>query len=69
MERKQAYVGLLVVFGMPGEEQTLGRIVSVSASRSKVETLESRTDRPAGTRFNVPYELIQPAEEKKAPAT
>lgn len=69
MEREQTHVGMRVVFGKPGEEQTLGRIVSVSASRSKVETLEARGGRPAGTRFNVPYELIQPAEEKQAPAT
>jgi hypothetical protein len=69
MQREQAHVGLLVVFGHPDGEQTLGRIIVVNPARAKVKTLESRGGHPVGTRFNVPYELIQPAEEKQAPAT
>ena len=29
MEREQAHIGMLVVFGMPGEEQTSAKIVVV----------------------------------------
>lgn len=69
MDREQAHVGLLVVFGMPGEEQTLGQIVKLNPARAKIETLESRADRPVGTRFNVPYALMLPVEKQQAPAT
>jgi hypothetical protein len=63
MQREQAHVGMLVVFGKPGEEQTIANIIVVNPVRAKVETLEARGGRPAGTRFNVPYALIRPAEE------
>lgn len=69
MEREQASIGMLVVFGKPGEEQTIAKIVVVNPARAKVETLEPRAGRPAGTRFNVPYHLIRPTEEHEAPAT
>ncbi|MEW4454529.1 hypothetical protein AB1L30_17770 [Bremerella sp. JC817] len=69
MERDQAYVGMLVVFGKHGEEKMLGKIVAVNPARAKVETLEPRAERPVGTRFNVPYALMRPAEEHEAPAT
>lgn len=69
MKREQAHVGILVVFGMPDEEQTIAKIVVVNPARAKVEALEPRAGRPAGTRFNVPYHLIRPAEEHEAPAT
>ena len=68
MEREQAHVGMRVVFGKPGGEQTLGRIVKLNPARAKVEMLEARGGRPAGTRFNVPYELLEPAEDQQAPA-
>lgn len=69
MKREQAHVGMLVVIGKPGEEQTLGKIVVVNPTRAKVETLEARAGRPAGMRFNVPYHLIRPAENQQPPAT
>ena len=69
MQREQSHIGLLVVFGKLGEEQTLGKIVVVNPARAKVETLEPRGGRPVGTRFNVPYHLMRPAEEHEAPAT
>lgn len=69
MQREHAHVGLLVVFGMPGEKQTLAKIIVVNPARAKVETLEARAGRPTGTRFNVPYALIRPAEEHEAQAT
>lgn len=69
MERKQAYVGLLVVFGHPDGEQTLGRIIVVNPARAKIETLESRAGRPVGTRLNVPFHLMRPTDDEQAPAT
>ncbi len=69
MRREQAHVEMLVVFGMPGEEQTIAKIVVVNPARAKVETLESRGGRPAGTRFNVPFHLMRPAENQQPPAT
>lgn len=65
MQREQAYVGMLVVIGKPGEEQTIAKIVVVNPARAKVETLEPRAGRPVGTRFNVPYHLMRPAEENE----
>lgn len=69
MQREQAHVGLLVVFGMPGEEQTLGQIVKLNPARAKIETLESRAGRPVGTRFNVPLHQMRPTDDEQAPAT
>jgi len=68
MERAQAQTGLLVVFGQPDGEQTLAKIVVVNPARAKVETLEARGGRPIGTRFNVPYHLMRPADGEQAPA-
>jgi len=68
MEREQAYVGMRVVFGMPGEKQTLAKIIVVNPARAKVETMEPRAGRPAGTRFNVPFHLMRPADGEQAPA-
>lgn len=69
MKREQAYAGMLVVFGTPDEEQTIAKIIVVNPVRAKVETLEPRAGRPVGTRFNVPYHLIRPADDQNAPAT
>lgn len=68
MQREQAHVGLLVVFGMPGEKQTLAKIIVVNPARAKVETLEPRAGRPAGTRFNVPFHLMRPADHEQSSA-
>lgn len=68
MKREQAHVGMLVVFGMPDEEQTIAKIVVVNPVRAKVEALEPRAGRPAGTRFNVPFHLMRPAEDQPKPA-
>lgn len=69
MKREQASAGLLIVFGKLGEEQTLGKVVRLSRARAKVKTLERREGREAGTIWNVPYELMEPADGKEAPAT
>lgn len=69
MKREESHVGMLVVFGKPGEEQTIAKIVVVNPARAKVETLEPRAGRPVGTRFNAPYALIRPADDQQAPAT
>lgn len=68
MKREQAHVGMRVVFGISEHEQTLARIVVVNPVRAKVETLEPRAGRPAGTRFNVPFHLMRPADGEQAPA-
>lgn len=68
MDRSHAHVGLQVVFGLAGSEQTLGKIVAVNQVRAKVETLESGAGCPAGSLFNVPYHLMQPANHGQAPA-
>lgn len=68
MDREQAHVGMLVVFGHPYGEQTLGKLVAANRARAKVEALERRAGREAGTIWNVPYHLMQPAEDE-APAT
>lgn len=68
MDRSHAHIGMRIVFGSAGSEQTLGRIVAVNQVRAKVETLESGASRPAGTLFNVPYQLMRPANHGQAPA-
>lgn len=60
---------MLVVFGRPDGEQTLGKIVAVNRARAKVRALERREGREAGTIWNVPYELMEPADDTAAPAT
>lgn len=59
MKRGQAHIGMLVVFGMPDEEQTIAKIIVVNPVRAKVEALEARGGRPVGTKFNVPYHLMR----------
>ncbi len=68
MQREQAHVGMLVVFGKPGEEQTIANIIVVNPVRAKVETLEPRAGRPVGTRFNVPFDLLRPADHQQSSA-
>ncbi len=69
MERGQAHIGMLVVFGMPDEEQTIAKIIVVNPVRAKVEALEAKGGRPVGTKFNVPYHLMRPADNQQPPAT
>lgn len=59
---------MIVVFGREAEK-TRGRIVAVNQVRAKVESMEARSGRPTGTRFNVPYFLMSSAEDHQAPAT
>lgn len=68
MNRIDVHVGMQVAFGRADGEQMLGKIVAVHQVRAKVETLESRADRPAGTLYNVPYHLMQPVNHDQAPA-
>jgi uncharacterized protein YjcR len=67
MNKQQAHVGMVVVFGREAE-QTDGRIVKLNSTRAKVESLETRAGHPSGTLFNVPYFLIMSAEDDEAPA-
>lgn len=68
MKRDEAHVGMRVAFGRTDAEQSLGRIVKINPARAKVEAMEDRDGRPAGTIWNVPYHLMETADEQ-APAT
>ena len=68
MNRIDAHVGMVVVFGRDGDK-TRGRIVMMNATRARVESLEQRGKHPNGTLFNVPYSLMQSVEDDQAPAT
>ena len=69
MERDQAHVLMRVVFGRVDDEQTLGQIVKLNPARAKIRSLERREGREAGTIWNVPYELMEPADDTEAPAS
>ena len=69
MNREDAHVEMLVVFGNPNDGQTVGKIVVVNPARAKVVTLDEREGRPVGTRFNVPYFLLKRADDQRAPAS
>jgi hypothetical protein len=69
MNKQQAHVGMLVVFGRADGQQTRGRIVMLNPTRARVVSLEVRADHPSGTLFNVPYFLMGSAENDQAPAT
>jgi hypothetical protein len=57
-----------VYFGRSRGEQTLGKITKLNPTKAKVETLETRGhNRPIGQLWNVPYDLMRPAEEGAAP--
>lgn len=68
MNQADAHVGMRVVFGRTDGEQTLGKVVRLSRARAKVKLLEQREGREAGTIWNVPYELMEPTDDKEAPA-
>ncbi len=57
--------GMVVVFGKPGGEKTLGKVVKPNAKSCKIETLESRgrSDKPAGRIWNVAWLYVRPATE------
>ncbi len=68
MNRLDAHVGMLVVFGRDNE-LTRGNIMKLNPTRARVESLEQRGEHPSGTLFNVPYSLMRSAEDTQAPAT
>ncbi len=69
MNKQDAHVGMVVLFGRAEGEQTRGRIVMLNPTRARVESLEVRADQPSGTLFNVPYSLMSSVEDDQAPAT
>ena len=68
MNRLDAHVGMLVVFGRDNE-LTRGKIMKLNPTRARVESLEQRGEQPSGSRFNVPYFLMRSVEDDQAPAT
>lgn len=68
MEREQAQVGMLVLFGKDGEVPTVARIIKVNPARAKVVVVEYES-KPVGSRWNVPYPLMQPIDEASVTET
>jgi len=68
MNRLDASIGMVVIFGRDGE-QSPGKIVKLNPTRVRVELLEQRGKHPSGTLFNVPYHLVTAARDDQAPAT
>lgn len=66
MNRKQAHVGMLVLFGRDGEPATVARILKVNRARAKVVVIEGGESKPVGSRWNVPYAPMQPVNEASA---
>ncbi len=64
MLRENAKVGMKVYFGRVNGEKTLGVIEKINPKAAKVKTLEDRgrSRGVAGTIWNVPYSLLQPAD-------
>jgi predicted RNA-binding protein with EMAP domain len=65
MQRKEAQIGMRVVFGRPGEnaEKSLGVIEKCNPAKAVVKLLEERGTRrnySVGTEFTVPYSLMEP---------
>ena len=63
MEREQAHVGMLVLFGRDGESLTVARIQKVNPARAKVIVIDGCESKPVGSRWNVPYALMTPVDE------
>lgn len=62
MLREHARVGMKVIFGNQTGENTLGQIFKCNRVRAKVRILESRGQHSMGTTYNVPYEVMYPAD-------
>ena len=62
MQKKEAENGMKVVIsrGGPRAARAKGIVRKCNPSRAKVEITEQFNSRPAGTMFNVPYELMEP---------
>jgi len=54
--------GRQVKFGSPNGIKTLGTIVKINISKCKIRQDEDRNSRPIGTIWNVPFNLIYPAD-------
>lgn len=62
MQKKEAKNGMKVVIsrGGPRAARATGIVRKCNPTRAKVEITEQFNSRPAGTMFNVPYELMEP---------
>ena len=68
MLRSDARIGMRVVFGRAGEraEKSFGKIIKINPKTALVETLEQRgmfKMHDVGSKYHVPYYLIEPAPE------
>lgn len=69
MEREQAHVGMLVLFGKDGEVPTVARIIKLNRARAKVAVIEGCESKPEGSRWNVPYALMKSVDEASVTET
>ena len=69
MERDHAHVGMLVRFGRDGEVPTVARILNVNPARAKVVIVGEGESKPLGSKWNVPYPLMQTVDETRATET
>ncbi len=71
MERSQCRKGMKVYFGQGRGMRTLGEVVKLNPTRAKVKLLEERgfgRGSSPGSPWNVPYEMMEPADPKEAVA-
>lgn len=66
MKREQIRIGMRVLFGESGGEQTLGKVVRRKRLTALVESLETRAGQPKGARWNVAFDLISLADDSQA---
>lgn len=67
MKREDCYVKQEVFFGKTGNGVTRGVITKLNPTKVKVTSLESRGKYPAGSPWEVPYNLLTPADPKAVP--
>lgn len=66
MQRENCRKDMKVFFGRTRGEKTLGKVKKCNPTKAKIETLEHRGNGRGcepGSIWNVPYELIEPADE------
>lgn len=66
MKQEEVEVGMKIVFRGRDGQTTRGEIIKIHPARAKVRTLEAHLGREAGTVWNVPYHLMEPAPGEEA---
>lgn len=63
MKKQDCREGMKVIFGRGNGEKTLAKVVRCNPKRVKVKTLESRGGKAAGENWNVPYSILEEADD------